>query len=189
MSEARREIWDLPGFLAWEAAQPERHEFVDGVPRLMTGGSQAHSLIGINLTATLRDALRGMPCRPGGSDLRVITGNGNARYPDALIDCGRFDPDAHEASEPVAVFEVLSPSTAWIDHYAKLHDYDATPSIALYAVLAQDRPHIALWRRDAAGRLVLTEAVTGRAAMLTLAPPIAVVLPLTDIYAGLADPA
>lgn len=189
MSEARRQDWDLATFLAWEASQPARYELVDGAPRLMTGGSQAHALIGGNIVAGLNPGLRGSPCRPTGSDLRVVTGNGNVRYPDALIDCGPFRPESHDASEPAAVFEVLSRSTAWIDLYAKLRDYDATPSILLYAVVAQDEPHVAVWRRDPSGRLAVTAALTGRDAVLELELPAAAVLRLADIYDGLAEPA
>lgn len=188
MSEARRQDWDLATFLAWEASQPARYELVDGAPRLMTGGSQAHALIGGNIVAGLNPGLRGSPCRPTGSDLRVVTGNGNVRYPDALIDCGPFRPDSHDASEPVAVFEVLSRSTAWIDLYAKLRDYDATPSILLYAVVAQDEPHVAVWRRDPSGRLAVTAALTGRESVLELELP-AAALRLADIYDGLPEPA
>jgi len=189
VSEARRQDWDLATFLVWEASQPARYELVDGAPRLMTGGSQAHNLISLNITASLRGALRGFPCRPGGSDLRVVTGNGNVRYPDALIDCGPFRPDSHDASEPVAVFEVLSRSTAWIDLYAKLRDYDATPSILLYAVVAQDEPHVAVWRRDPSGRLAVTAALTGRESVLELELPAGGVLRLADIYDGLPESA
>ncbi len=111
------------------------------------------------------------------------------RYPDALIDCGPFRPDSHDASEPVAVFEVLSRSTAWIDLYAKLRDYDATPSILLYAVVAQDEPHVAVWRRDPSGRLAVTAALTGRESVLELELPAGGVLRLADIYDGLPESA
>ncbi len=188
MSEARRQEWDLATFLTWEASQPARYELVDGAPRLMTGGNQSHALIGGNIVAGLNPRLRGSRCRPTGSDLRVVTGNGNVRYPDVLIDCDPFRPESHDASEPVAVFEVLSRSTAWIDPTTKLHDYDATPSILLYAVVAQDEPHVAAWRRDPSGRLAVKAALTGRDAVLALDPP-AAALRLAGIYDGLPESA
>jgi Uma2 family endonuclease len=189
VSEARRQDWDLATFRAREASQPARYELVNGAPRLMTGGSQAHALIGGNIVAGLNPGLRGSACRPIGSDLRVVTGNGNVRYPDALIDCGPFRPESHDASQPVAGFEALSRSTAWIDLYAKLRDYDATPSIQLYAVVAQDEPHVAIWRRDPSGRLAVTTALTGRDAVLELHLPAPADLRLADIYDGLPGPA
>ncbi len=187
MSEAERRGWGLDEFLAWEAAQPVRWELIDGRPIMMTGGTQAHNLIMINVTSALRRALRGSPCRPGGSDLRIVTGNGNVRYPDALIDCGPFQPGAHDASEPVAVFEVLSRSTAWIDLHAKLRDYDATPSVRLYVVVSQDIAWVALWNRDPSGRLAVAAALSGLDEAVPL-DPLDGTLPLAEIYEGLALP-
>jgi Uma2 family endonuclease len=40
--------------------------------------------------------------------------------------------------EPVAVFEVLSASTALTDLRVKPEEYASVPSIAVYAILAQD---------------------------------------------------
>jgi Uma2 family endonuclease len=185
VSEARIPQWSLHEFLAWEERQEARYELVDGQPRLMTGGTQAHHLIALNIVATLRDRLRGSPCRPWGSDLRVLTGTGNARYPDALIDCGTFEPSSHNASEPVVIFEVLSRSTAWLDLQAKLRDYDATPAIRHYVVVAQDEPNVVLWARDESGRLVLGAALTRMEDRLLLEPR-GVTLTLADIYAGMA---
>ncbi len=68
MSEARRQEFGLEAFLVWEADQPQRWELIDGRLRLMTGRTQAHWLIAGNVTAALRQRMRGSPRRPGGSD-------------------------------------------------------------------------------------------------------------------------
>ena len=44
----------LDEFLAWEARQPERWEFVDGRLRMMAGGTVDHARIAMNILATLR---------------------------------------------------------------------------------------------------------------------------------------
>ncbi len=89
MSPPHKAGWSLAEFLTWEADQPERWELVAGEPRLMAGGTQVHALIASNLIAFLRPKLRGGPCRPSGSDLRIpIPKTGNLRYPDVTIDCG-----------------------------------------------------------------------------------------------------
>ncbi len=188
MSEARQQDFGLEAFLAWEADQPQRWELIDGRPRLMTGGTQAHWLIAGNIVAALRPRLRGSPCRAGGSDLRVVTGNGNVRYPDAMIDCGALRPDSPDVSEPAVVFEVLSRSTALIDLHAKLRDYDATPGIRLYVVVAQDTPWVAVWTRDPSGRLAVAAALSESDAALKL-DPVPAALPLAEIYEGLSFPA
>ena len=114
MSEARRQTdrtWEA--YLEWEALQPVRYELVDGRVYAMGGGTAEHT-IGNNLRAALHVSLRGTPCRSHGPDLKVRAGK-DGRYPDALIDCGPRLPRALYAQEPVAVFEVLSKSTSWID--------------------------------------------------------------------------
>ena len=87
----------------------------------MGGGTAEHDTIGNNLRAALHARLRGKPCRPHGPDLKVRAGS-DGRYPDAIIDCGPRVPGALYAQEPVAVFEVLSKSTGWIDQSLKLRD-------------------------------------------------------------------
>jgi hypothetical protein len=62
-------------------------------------------------------------------------------------------PGASHAQEPVAVFEVLSKSTGWIDQSLKLHDYDGTPSIRTYVLISQDEKLAMTYTRDADRRL------------------------------------
>ncbi|MEI8393333.1 MAG: Uma2 family endonuclease [Rhodospirillaceae bacterium] len=184
MSEPQRQPWLLDDFLEWEERQPLRYELVDGRPVMMTGGTQAHSLITLNIATALRQSLRGSGCRPGAGDLRVpIRASGRVRYPDVTVDCGRFDPNALDASEPRVVIEVLSKSTAYSDQHAKLRDYDLLESVAHYVIVWQDEPKAALWTRSG-GHLVPEEAVSGLEGVLTLAA-LGVTLTLADIYDGL----
>ena len=149
----RHETWTWASYLEWEARQDLRYEFVDGDVYAMTGGTSFHDIISLNIGAELRERLRGSPCRAHGSNLKVKAG-ANGRYPDALVDCGPLLGDALVASEPTAIFEVLSRSTAWLDTGLKLRDYDATESIKTYALIDQSEPRILVYRRDASGRLL-----------------------------------
>jgi len=184
MSEARLHRWTLEEFLAWEERQPAKYELVNGQPRLMTGVTQGHTRIVANIVATLLGKLRGSPCRPGGSDLRVVTGTGNSRYPDVVVDGGPFRRESRDASEPALVLEVLSRSTAWTDLHDKLRDYDATRSIRQYVVIAQDEPKLVVWERDASDRLVLGSSMEGLGGTLSLAC-IGTALCMKEIYEGL----
>jgi Uma2 family endonuclease len=176
----------LDEFTAWETAQDQRHEFVDGEITLMTGGSQAHALIAANLISLLRPMLRGKPCRPVGSDLRVlIPASGNSRYPDVTIDCGPFRGDSHVASEPTVVFEILSKTTASFDMTDKVWDYASVASVRQYVCLYQDRVRVLVWSRDAEGKLALTHRIVEKAEGL----PICVAdapLSVADVYEGTA---
>ena len=184
MSEAKLHRWTLPEFLAWEERQEAKYELVNGQPRLMTGVTQGHTRICANVVATLLGKLRGSPCRPGGSDLRVVTGNGNSRYPDVVVDCGPFQREAREASDPVLILEVLSRSNAWTDLHDKLRDYDATPAVRQYIVVAQDEPKLVVWDRDPSNHLALGSSIEGLGGTLALAC-IKTTLRMKEIYEGL----
>jgi Uma2 family endonuclease len=54
---------DLQAYLDWEAAQPERHEYIAGEISAMTGAHGTHNLIAGNVYMALRQHLRGSPCR------------------------------------------------------------------------------------------------------------------------------
>ena len=78
----------LDEFLAWEDEQPERYEFLDGLVRMMTGGTEDHDRLSVNLIALLRNALRGGPCSVHASNLKVVSRAGNASmYPELFVRC------------------------------------------------------------------------------------------------------
>ena len=183
MSGARqRGNWTWDAYLEWEAGQPIRYELVDGEVYAMTGGTTAHDIVCNNLRGELRTQLRGKPCRSQGPDLKVKVGR-NGRYPDALVDRGPLVLDAQVAQEPVAVFEVLSKSTAWIDQGLKLRDYDSAPSIRYYVLINQDEMRGLVYTRDESGRLGIQNAalLEGAAAVVEI-PECGVVPPFGALY-------
>ncbi len=186
MSQAtQRGTWSWDGYLDWEARQPVRYELVDGEVRAKGNGTAEHDTIGNTLRAELRDQLRGTPCRVQGPDLKVKAGQ-DGRYPDALIDCGAQVPGALVAQDPVAVFEILSRSTAWIDQSLKLRDYDATPGIRHYVLISQDEPRVLIYQRDEQDRLGvqaarLVEGMDGAIVLWELG----ISIPFAILYEGL----
>jgi Uma2 family endonuclease len=116
----------LAEFLAWEREQPERFEFDGRQPIPMTGGSLAHARM-------IRKIMEALACRlPAGyewlpGDLKVISSS-RVRYPDVLVINQEVSPNADDVL-PVAVFEVLSPSTALTDLRVKPADYAAVETI------------------------------------------------------------
>ena len=186
MSEAKRQTsWTWEAYLDWEACQTIRHELVDGQVYAMGGGTAEHDTIGNNLRAALHAQLRGKPCRAHGPDLKVRAGK-DGRYPDALVDCGSRVPGALHAQAPVAVFEVLSKSTGWIDQSLKLRDYDATATILTYALISQDEMRAMIYSREADGRLGIQNAVLleGKDASIEI-PGLGLELPFSALYEGL----
>jgi Uma2 family endonuclease len=186
MPEAKQQPgWTWEAYLDWEARQPIRYELVDGQVYAMAGGTAEHDTICNNLRAALHGQLRGTPCRPQGPDLKVRAGK-DGRYPDALVDCGPRMSGALQAQEPVAVFEVLSKTTAWIDQNLKLRDYDATPSVRTYVLISQDERRAMVYARDRDGRLGIQNAVVleGGEASIDI-PDLGLVLPFSALYEGL----
>jgi Uma2 family endonuclease len=103
MREARLRRWTLAEFLALKERQPAKYEFINGKVRLVTEGTRGHDRIVTNILIARGANLRGSPCRPAGSDLRVVTGNGNVRCLDVVVDCGLFRAERRELSEPFAL--------------------------------------------------------------------------------------
>ncbi|SCM78285.1 conserved hypothetical protein [uncultured Pleomorphomonas sp.] len=169
-------------FLRWQETQEERHELVDGRPRLMTGGTRAHRLISRNVLTFLHGALRGKPCQPM-DEFAVVTTAGNIRYPDVLVDCGKGQLGDHLATGPTVVIEVASPTSLTTDYLQKPRDYASVPTISTYVILNQDIMRAAVLRR-AGSELVLEGEAMGRHGLVDL-PEIGVRLSLADVYEGL----
>ena len=168
-------------FVAWEDQQPDKHEFDGFSIRAMTGGTRAHATIQRNIIAALHVRLRGRPCEVFGRELKIEVA-GSVRYPDALVVCARGPAKATLVGDPVAVFEILSPSSARIDRVDKLREYRLTPSIVRYVMVEPDVIAATVFSRagdDWAGRL------RGEADVLDM-PEIGVVVPLSEFYEGLA---
>jgi Uma2 family endonuclease len=184
MNVVLRKPMTLEQFLAWEDRQELRYEFDCFRPVGLTGETAAHSAIQRNLITALGTRLRGQPCRPYGSHLKIEVA-GRIRYPDAFVVCTPVDPRAKVVTDPVVIFEVLSESTASNDLVVKNAEYRATPSVRRYAVLQQDAPAAIVFAHRA-GEWV-TELVAGDDAVLRL-PEIGIEIPLAEIYADVAFP-
>ncbi len=185
MNVALRKQMTLEQFLAWEERQELRYEFDGFQPVAMTGGTAAHSAIQINLLTVLRGRLRGGPCRPFGSGLKILVA-GRIRYPDAFVVCTPVPPRSTVVSEPVAIFEILSESTANTDLIAKNAEYRATSSVQYYVILQQASAALMAYARK--GEDWVSDVVTGDAAVLRL-PGIGAESPLAEMYADIEFPA
>lgn len=162
---------DLTAFLAWEAQQPGRHEFVGGEVHAMSGATATHNTIAGNLYMALRQGLRGTPCRTHMEGVKVqIEAADGVLYPDVFVTCDPVDlspeRETHK-SAPKLVIEVLSPSTAAYDRGRKFELYQQLPSLQEYVLVEADRPHVDLFRRNAEGLWVLHPAGPGASVTLS----------------------
>lgn len=159
--------FDASAYLAWEALQEERHEYIAGEVFAMTGGRDAHNTIALNVATALKTALRGKPCRAFIADMKLQVAAANAYfYPDVFVTFDGRDklPAADLAKAyPSLVVEVLSDSTAAYDRGLKFEHYQKLDSLKEYLVLEQSRRHADLFRRNDEGLWVLhPTSVTGQ---------------------------
>lgn len=185
MSIALQRPMTVEGFLAWEERQDLRYEFDGAEAIAMAGGTAAHALIQVNLITTLRTSLRGKPCWPFGSELKIRVA-GHIRYPDAFVVCTPVPPRTTVVDQPVVVFEILSEGSARDDLVIKNREYRATPSVLRYVVLQQTGAGATVFSRR--GEDWLAEPVFGDGAMLPM-PETGIEIALADLYADVTfDP-
>ena len=179
-------------FLAWDATQSVKHEFVRGEVFAMAGASERHITVVGNLVVALRRHLRGTPfwALPSGMLLKVERAD-CFFYPDLLVTCGETTA-THQLYKTDArlVVEVLSPSTAGFDLGNKFAAYRLLPSLTEYLAIDADRRRCDLYRKRTDGLWVLHPTGPEEALQLTsvdLTVPPAVLW--ADLEAAAVDPA
>ncbi|HPE61068.1 MAG TPA: Uma2 family endonuclease [Thiolinea sp.] len=131
-------------YLEFDAASPDRHEFLDGHIFAMSGGSFNHATIGLNIATILRNQLRGSPCQPMNSDMRIHTPSGLDTYPDVSVFYNKaaLTDDNRTLLNPVLIVEVLSPSTRSYDRGDKFWHYRSIPHLQDYVLIDSESIHI-----------------------------------------------
>jgi Uma2 family endonuclease len=186
MSSVPNRLYSAAEYLAKDRAADYRSEFIKGYIVAMPGGTERHAMICDNLVERTRTRLRGTPCHPYSSSLRVkIEPTGNYTYPDLSIVCGerRFDDSLRDTLiNPRLIVEVLSPSTEQHDRGWKLRSYQLIPSLEEYVLVSQDEPRIERFLRQGEIGWLMT-AVSGLDQTVRF-ESVNCDLPLTEIYEG-----
>jgi Uma2 family endonuclease len=105
---------DKQAFLKWAEGREGRYELKDHRIFMMTGASRHHWRVVSAFTALLRNLLDASSWGVGASDLAVEIGE-DVRYPDVIVERASGDGATLFTSEPVAIVEVLSPSSLALD--------------------------------------------------------------------------
>ena len=132
--------------------------------------------------------LRGKPCQPYGSDLRVrFVGQQRTAYPNVSVICGpiQYDPDekaGHTILNPRVIIEILSPSTEAYDRGDKFAAYRDIPSLAEYVLTSQHEPRVETYLRQDDGTWSLAPFVGLE--LTARIRSIGVDLPLAEVYSG-----
>jgi Uma2 family endonuclease len=145
MAERAPTRMTVDDFLVWEDGSDTRHELADGVVRAMAPPDAPYRIIVANLTALIHAGLRNRPpCRPANeAGLRVDAHT--MWQADIAVTC---EPPAREIVGPIAVVEVLSPSTRAHDLARKLPDYRTLATVQEIWLADSERRWLQLWRRD-----------------------------------------
>lgn len=148
-------------YLEFETASEERHEYVNGEIRSMTGGTPDHNEIAINLATLLKATLRGKPYRIFGADQRLWIPDRNLyTYPDVMVvekplqlQTGRTDT----ITNPYFIAEVFSKSTQDYDHGEKFSAYRPLESFCEYLLIDQYQIHVEHYIKTSAHQWLLSE--------------------------------
>lgn len=179
MNVALRRSMTVEQFLAWEERQDLRYEFDGFRPIAMAGGTAAHAAIQRNLLIALGTRLRGKPCQPYGSELKILV-DGRIRYPDAFVVCTPVAAKTTVVADPVVVFEILSDGSGHSDLVVKNAEYRACPAILRYVTLQQTHAGALVFARK--GEDWVAETLAGEDAVLRLPEP-GIEVPLAELYA------
>ncbi len=122
----------------------------------MTGESDEHGDISVNLVSELRNQLKDTDCRVRTKDAKIKTGGfkrspgestkGMFSYPDVIVICGKVKYHNKKKDvilNPKVIIEVLSESTGDFDRGAKFTRYRMfNDTLTDYILVAQDVPQI-----------------------------------------------
>lgn len=184
-------------YLEMERKAVEKHEYYKGEIfalhragdvsiSMMSGAGARHNIISINLIRELAVALRGKPCKPYGSDMRIsIPENSLYTYPDVSIICGDIissEEDKDTAVTPVIIIEILSPSTSQYDRGEKFKLYRDIPVLKEYILVDSESVTIESFRLNERNHWELQEYKN--LSDILFVPTVEVSISLHDIYEG-----
>ncbi len=176
--------FSVTDYLAWEAEQPNRHEYFHGETFAMGGASRRHVTVSLNLAAALEGVLENTPCRTYMADMKLQVDAEHAYfYPDVFVTC---DPADHQAEyimrAPIVVVEVLSPTTAGYDRGDKFAAYRRMASLREFILIDPDKQSIEHYHRTTGNTWELRDLEPGQALQL---PSLEVEIPSERIFRNL----
>lgn len=173
-------------YLAVERRAEYKSEYIHGEVLAMSGASNAHNIITVEITTELNIQSKPRGCFVYSGDMRVRTSSTGAYfYPDVAVVCDkpRFEDNVFDTLlNPILVVEVLSPSTEVYDKGEKFAHYQELTSLREYVLVSQDRicvEHYRLMGMQWVGKTLYTPED------VLLLDSIECKLPLQDIYARL----
>jgi len=180
-------------YFAMDDVAEGRLEYHDGEVFPVVAATPQHALILVSTSSCLAIRLKGGPC-VAGAQFRVRTTARNYVVPDIAIVCGGLimATDAKDAvTNPKVIVEILSPSTDDFDHGGKFALYRELESFTDYILIAQDKPKVEVFHKEAPNQWLLS-IHDGLDADIRI-ESLGIEIPAHEIYAGIefaaTDPA
>lgn len=152
MSVQHDDDWISPEqYFERELTSEIRHEYLAGQVYAMAGASVEHNLIAGDIFAALHAHLAGKRCTVFMNDMRAhveLGGDDWFYYPDILVNCDPAGQKRFHCDTPTVIFEVLSAATQRTDEREKFLVYQSIPTLKTYALVAQDRREVRIYRRS-----------------------------------------
>jgi Uma2 family endonuclease len=155
LKEKKTRKYTIEEYLEMERESIERHEFIDGEVFLMSGESDNHGIISMNLSGLMFLNLRNKNCqgrvkdakiKSGGFSLNTKSKKGMFSYPDLVVICGKVEYQDEKKDiilNPKIIIEVLSDSTEKFDRNDKFVRYRMfNETLTDYILVSQDRPQV-----------------------------------------------
>ena len=177
-------LMSVDEYLAFETDGEVRHEYLGGYLYAMAGAKTIPNRAAANFLGLLHAQLRGKPCEPFNSDMKVripMASHTRFYYPDGMIVCTPNGPDDPFQDLPVVIAEVISESTRRTDEGEKREAYLSIPSLQVYLLIEIDQPRVVAYRRDPSAGGFNSELYDGLGEIVPLSE-IDAQLPLKDLY-------
>jgi Uma2 family endonuclease len=171
-------------YLELEIPSVDKHEYIDGEIRLMSGGMPNHNRIIGNLFAALNFAFKGKLYEAFVTDQRLwIPRKRIYTYPDILIVKGELELQEGRKdtlTNPSAIIEVLSKSTQNYDKGDKFTAYRSIPSFQEYMLVDQYSMHVEHYVKTEQRKWIFQEYDEVDNALVFASLPFEILL--TDLY-------
>jgi len=192
MSAEPRRKYTLQEYFDLEISSDARYEYWNGDIFSLSGVSDSHARIEVNLTAFLSTRLEERSCLVFPANMRLhVPTLPPYRHADLSIVCSQ--PIFQEIggvdvlTNPALVIEVLSESTEAYDRGDKFTHYKSIDSLRESLLIARHRPHITQYVKQGDNSWSYRD-VNDLSASLML-PSMECVLSLTDVYQDVQLPA
>lgn len=148
-------------YLEAEILSEERHEYINGEIRLMTGGTPNHNDIVSNLLIALKLGLRKKAFRTFVADQRLWIPDRNIyTYPDIMVleqPIQLQERRTDTVMNPCLIAEVLSKSTKDYDRSEKFRSYRTIETFQEYLLIDQYQIHVEHYVKTAVNQWLLSE--------------------------------